>query len=84
MNIPSGQQLTLLDWPNEILLMIMKYLAMVDALYSFVGITERLDQLVLNSISTRTLNMTCLRLELLPERIYSLDERALATLCRPV
>ena len=32
-------------------------------------------------ISTRTLKMTYLRLELLPERIYSLDERALATLC---
>ena len=67
----------LLDVPNEILLMIMKCLAMVDALCLFVGISERL-------ISTHTLNMTCLRLELLPERIYSLDERALATLCRNV
>jgi hypothetical protein len=77
MNVSSGQQLNLLDVPKEIFLLIMKYLAMVDALYSFVGITERL-------ISTRTLKMTCLRLELLPERIYSLDERALATLCANV
>ena len=77
MNISSGQQLNLLDVPNEILRMIRKYLAMVDALYSFVDTTERL-------ISTRTLKMTCLRLKLLPERIYSRDERALVTLCRNV
>jgi hypothetical protein len=73
MNISSGQQLNLLDVPNEILLMIRKYLAMVDALYLFVNTTER-------PISTRTLKMTCLRLELHSEGIYSLDERALATL----
>ena len=86
MNIEASAQhrLNLLDLPNELLLIIINYLPMIDALYSLVGITQRLDQLVLNPISTNTLNITCLRPELLPDRIYSLDERALATLCRTV
>ena len=84
MNIDSSthHRLNLLDFPNELLLISIEYLPMIDALYSLVGITQRLDQLVLNPISTNTLNITCLRPELLPDRIYSLDERAFATLCR--
>ena len=85
MNVASGQyRLNLLDLPNEILLIIIEYISVIDVLYSLVGITERLDQLVLDPISVRTLKLTCLRLELLPERIYALDERAFATLCRTV
>jgi hypothetical protein len=85
MNLASDhRRLNLLDLPNEVLLIIVEYLPMIDALYSFVNITERLDQLVLNPTFTRTLNMTCLRLELLFERIYSLDERVLGILCRTV
>ena len=85
MDIGSGQcRLDLLHLPNEVLLIIIEYLPMIDVLYSFVGITERLDQLVLDPISMRTLKLTCLRPELLPERIYSLDERAFATLSRTV
>jgi hypothetical protein len=86
MNIEASAQhrLNLLDLPNELLLIIIKYLPMIDALYSLVGTTQRLDQLVLNPISTNTLNITCLRPELLPDRIYSLDEPVLATLCRTV
>lgn len=86
MNIDGSthHRLNLLDLPNELLLISIEYLPMIDALYSFVGITQRLDQLVLNPISTKTLNITCLRPELLPDRIYSLDERTLAKLCRTV
>lgn len=85
MSNESGQCWSnLLNLPNEILLIIIEYLPLVDALFSFVGIIERLDQVVLNPTSMRTLKLTCLRLERLPERIFSLDERALAILCRTV
>ena len=84
MDIPSAQPMNLLDLPNEILSIIIEYLSTIDVFYSFVGVTERLDQLVLHPFSTRSVNMTCLRMELLPERIYSLDRRALATLCHDV
>ena len=74
-NSPSDhrRRLNLLDLPNEALLIIIEYLPMIDAFCSFLDITPRLDQLVLNPFAMRTLNMTCLRLELLPQRIYSLD-----------
>jgi hypothetical protein len=85
-NSPSHycRRLSLLDLPNEVLLIIIEYLPMIDAFYSLLNMTSRLDQLVLNPIFTRTLNMTCMRLELLPQRIYSFDQRAFATLCRTV
>ena len=84
MEASTHHGLNLLALPNEVLLIIIEYLPMIDALYSFVGITQRLDQLVLNPISTSTLNISCLRPELLPDRVYSLDARALATLCRTI
>lgn len=76
--------MNLLDLPNEILLIIFKYLSTIDVFRSFVGISERLERLVTHPMSTRTVNMACLRLELLPKRIYSLDQAALAALCRDV
>jgi hypothetical protein len=78
------QPLSLLDLPNELLLLIMKQLPMVDALYSLVGVTQRLDQLVLNPVDTRTLDLTCLKVDALPERIYSTDDHVLETICREV
>ena len=86
MNIEASahHRLNLLDLPNEVLLIIVEYLPVIDTLYSLVGINQRLDQLLWNPISTNTLNVTCLRPEMWPERVYSLDERALATLCRTV
>ena len=76
--------LNLLDLPNEMLLLIMKQLNMVDVLYSLVDVTQRLDQLVLNSISTRTLDLTCLETEFFPNRAYSIDDHVLERLCKDV
>ena len=86
MNIEADahRRRSLLDLPNELLLIIMEYLPMIEALYAFVDITQRVDQLVFDFISRHTLDITCLRPELLPERFFSLDEHALATLCRTV
>lgn len=79
-----AKPMNLLDLPNEILWSIVRYMSMIETFHAFVGISERLDQLVLHPISTRTLDMTCLRLALLPERIYSLDRSTLQAICRNV
>jgi len=57
---------------------------MVDVLYSLVDVTERLDQLVLNPIYTRILDMTCVRMELLPDRVYSTDDHVRERICKNV
>ena len=84
MNISSRNILNLLDLPNEILLMIIKYLNMVDVIYSLVDVTERLNQLVLNPFYTRILDMTCVKMELLPERVYSTDDHVRERICQNV
>ena len=76
--------ISLLDLPNEMLLLIKKQLNMVNVLYSLVDVTQRLDQLVLNSTYTRTLNMTCLKTELFPNRVYSIDDRVLFSISSKV
>ena len=76
--------LNLLDLPNEMLLFIMKQLNMVDVLYSLVDVTQRLDQLVLNSSSTRTVDMTCLETGFFPDRVYSINDHVLGRICQDV
>jgi hypothetical protein len=76
--------LNLLDLPNEVLLLIIKQLPMVDVLYSFLGVTHRLGQLLLSSVYTRTLNLTCLKVDTLAKRIYSTDGHAMETIYREV
>jgi hypothetical protein len=84
MNISSRNILNLLDLPNEILLIIIKQLDMVDVLYSLVDVTERLDQLVLNPMYTRTLDMTCRKMEFYPDYIYSTDNHVRERICQNV
>ena len=84
MNISSRNSRNLLDLPNEVLLIIIKQLSMVDILYSLVDVTERLDQLVLNPIYTRILDMTCIRTELLPDRVYSTNDHVRQRICQNV
>ena len=84
MDISKKQCLSLLDLPNEMLLLIMKQLNMVDVLYSLVDVTQRLDELVLNSKFTRTLDMTCLKTESFLNRVYSIDDHVLERICKDV
>ena len=80
----NGEGLSLVQLPNEMIMLIMKQLNMVDVLYSLVNITQRLDQLVLNSNYTRILNLTCLKSELFPNRSYSIDDDVLERICKDV
>ena len=84
MNSSNMNSRNLLDLPNEILLIIIKHLDMVDVLYSLVDVAERLNQLVLNPIYTRILNMTYVKVELLPDPIYSIDDHVRERICQNV
>lgn len=84
MSISNRNSVNLLDLPNELLLIIVKQLDMIDVLYSLVDVTERLDKLVLNRIYTRVLDMTSIRMELFPDRVYSSDDHVRERICKNV
>jgi hypothetical protein len=84
MHIPNSSCLNLLDLPNEIFLIIMNQLNMADVLYSLVDVTQRFDQLVFNPIFTRVLDITCLKMEFFPDRIYSIDSHILERICQNI
>lgn len=50
--------ITLLDLPDEILLMILKKLDNIDVLYSFLGVNMKLDRFARSMIFTKSLNFT--------------------------
>ena len=58
MNISNNNHLNILDLPNEILFIIFNKLNMVDVLYSLVDVNQRFDQLVLDPLYIRNLDMT--------------------------
>lgn len=58
MSASPNDHLGVLDLPNEILLTIISKLNMVDVLRSLVGVNQRLDQLVLDPVYIRCLDMT--------------------------
>ena len=84
MKISNRNCLNLLDLPNEILLIIIKELNMVDVLYSLVDVTERFDELILNPILTRILDMGYLKMELFPDRVYSIDDHVRERICQNI
>jgi hypothetical protein len=84
MNISSNNHLHLLDLPNEILLIIFKKLNMVDVLYSLVGVNKRLDQLVLDPLYIRNLDMTSMTMKSYYDRIYSIDKEVLDRICKNI
>jgi hypothetical protein len=84
MNISHNKHLNILDLPDEILLIIFKKLNMVDILYSLVGVNKRLDQLVLDPLYIRTLDMTSMTMKSCFDRNYSIDDQVLSKVCKNV
>ncbi|CAF0811928.1 unnamed protein product [Adineta ricciae] len=79
-----NHQSDLFDLPNEILLIIFNKLHMTDVLYSLVGLTEWLDQLVFDPLYIRNLNMTSMTMKSFHDRIYSIDSRVLDRICKSI
>ena len=77
MDISNNNKLNILDLLNEILLIIFNKLNKVNVLYSFVDITQRFDQLILDPYYIRNLNMTSMTMKSFFDRIYSIDNEVL-------
>lgn len=85
MNAGASHRLTLHDLPTELLLLIIKPLRMVEVLYSLVGVTHRLDQLLLSPTYTGVLDLTCPPPEdARPTRRYLSNRTMLTRICRNV
>ena len=80
----NKNQLNILDLPNEIILMILNKLHITDALSSFVNVTQRFDQLVLDPLYTRRLDMTSMTMKSFRDRIYSIDQQVLQRICQDI
>jgi hypothetical protein len=80
----NKSHLTILDLPNEILLIIFNKLNMVDVLYSLVDVCERFDQLVLDPLRIRNLDMTSLTMKSFFDRTYSIDNQVLDRICETI
>ncbi|CAF3650892.1 unnamed protein product [Rotaria sp. Silwood1] len=84
MNIANNNDLNIFDLPNEILLMICKKLNMVDVLYSLVDVNERFDQLILDHLYIRHLNMTTMTIKSAFDRIFSINNQVLSRICENI
>ena len=84
MDIPTDNRLNLVDLPNEIFLMVMKKLNMNDVLYSLVDVHERWNDLVLNPLYVRRVDLTCVKVTPSDDWIYSTDDHVVERICRDV
>ncbi|CAF3733526.1 unnamed protein product, partial [Rotaria sordida] len=57
---------------------------MVDVLYSLVDVSKRLDQLVLDPVYIRKLDMTSMTMKSFEDRIYSIDNEVLSKICKNI
>ncbi|CAF3653199.1 unnamed protein product [Rotaria sp. Silwood1] len=57
---------------------------MVDVLYSFVNVTQRFDQLILNPLYIHSLDMTSMTMKSYLDRIYSIDNQLLDRICQNI
>jgi hypothetical protein len=82
--VHKNHPVNILDLPNEILLIIFNKLNMVDILYSLVDVCERFDQLVLDPIHIRNLDMTSMAMKSFFDRTYSIDNQVLDRICENI
>ena len=84
MDAAMNIQVNLVDLPSEILLIIMKKLNMVDVLYSLLDVTQRWNDLILNPLYVRRLDLTSVTVTPSDDWICSTDDRIVEQLCRHV
>ena len=84
MNISNKKHLNIVDFPNEILLIIFNKLNMADVLYSLVDITQRFNQLIFDPFYIRNLNMTSMTMKSFYGRTYSIDNQVLDRICKKI
>ncbi|CAF1185219.1 unnamed protein product [Adineta steineri] len=73
--------LNILDLPDELLLIICNKMNIVDVLYSLVNVNQRLDQLVLDPLTIRNLDMTIRTFESVYDQTFSIADKILSRIC---
>jgi hypothetical protein len=73
--------LTILDLPDEILLVILNKMNMVDVLYSLVDVNQRFDRLALDPLTIRHIDMTMKTFESVYDQTFSIDDQVLSRIC---
>ncbi|CAF1041555.1 unnamed protein product [Rotaria sp. Silwood1] len=84
MNNSNINNPTILDLPDEILLIIFNKLNTIDALYSLVDVNERFGRLVLNSLHIRNLDTTSMVIKSYYDRTFSIDNNVLPKICEKI
>ena len=79
------RHINLLDFPNEILLIIFEKLEMIDALYSLVDVNRRFDRLVLGSLDIHDLDMTKgITVDSMHKQTLQVDSQVLSRICEQI
>ncbi|CAF5073249.1 unnamed protein product, partial [Rotaria sp. Silwood1] len=84
MNTSNNNPLNILDLPNEILLNIINKLSFIDVFYSLVDINERFNQLSLDPLYIRHLNVTVMTMKSFFEYTFSVDDQVLSRICENI
>jgi len=84
MNSSDINNLNILDLSNEILLIIFNKLNTVDAFYSLVDVNERFDDLVLDSLHIRNLDMASMIIKSNFDATLSNDNGVLSGICSKI
>lgn len=78
-------QIKLLDFPNEILLIIFEKLQTIDALYSLMDVNRRFDRLALTCLDVHDLDMTNgITLDSVHEQTLQVDSQVLSRICEQI
>src|SRR5438067_1930633 len=84
MNTSNNNPLNILNLPNEILLNIINKLSFIDVFYSLVDINERFDQLALDPLYIRHVDMTVMKMKSFFEYTSSVDDQVLSRICENI
>ncbi|CAF1526051.1 unnamed protein product [Rotaria sordida] len=84
MESSNKNYLSIVDLPNEILLIIFNKLKTVDALYSLVDINQRFDRLVFDSLHIRNLDTTSITIKSYYEWNFSIDNNLLSKISEKI
>ena len=85
MNNINKNRFSILDLPDEILLIIFHKLNMVDVLYLLVDVNRRFEHIVLDSLYIRDLNMTdIVFINSLSDHTSSVDTQVVSRVCEKI
>ena len=79
--LDMNNYLSILDLPDEILLIICNKMNIVDVFYSLVNVNQRFDRLVLDPLTIRHLDMTIRTIKSVYDQTFSIDNEILSRIC---